>query len=87
VVCNSHSAPFPTHYSRQRRKYPEIQIELHWPSFLAGLATATDAGESKVALPFGGYESVGLFGDLRRWLDESQPPDVTAVPQGGVSFG
>jgi len=54
---------------------------------LAGLATATDAGESKVALPFGGYESVGLFGDLRRWLDESQPPDVTAVPQGGVSFG
>jgi hypothetical protein len=34
---------------------------------------AMDAGESKVALPFCGDESVCFFGDLRRWLDESQP--------------
>jgi hypothetical protein len=38
----------------------------------AGFAMSMDAGESPVALPFCGDESVCFFGDLRCWLDESQ---------------
>jgi hypothetical protein len=42
-------------------------------TFLKGLAMVMEAGELKSALPFCGDESVSIIGDLRRWLDESQP--------------
>jgi len=37
------------------------------------LAMAMEAGELKRALPLCGDESVSIIGDLRRWLNESQP--------------
>jgi len=42
-------------------------------TFLKVLAMAMEAGELKRALPLCGDESVSIIGDLRRWLNESQP--------------